>query len=50
MTAVAPVPRPTDIRSIDADDWWPYDDELSTEDDEILRRIEAQRLEEMGLG
>ena len=49
MTAVA-VPRLMETSTVDPDDWWPYDDELSAEDDEVLHRIEAQRLEDMGLG
>jgi hypothetical protein len=35
---------------VEPDDWWPYDDELSLEDDQILRRIECQLLEQVGEG
>jgi hypothetical protein len=36
--------------TLEADHWWPYDDELTPEDDRTLRRIESQLLEQAGTG
>jgi len=48
VTKVEPQYQIPSAHRPDPDHWWPYDDDLDAEDDETVRRIERERLEEMG--